>query len=103
MDDIIVMFRRLCRCIELISECQYGPCYKCATSVLKFSWVEYLAIFLEKKPILYVEKWVLQERNTPSDTEPHNLSLVLWIKLLKAVTKNVNGKHINVLKHFVHA
>jgi hypothetical protein len=33
--------------------------------VLKFSQVEYLAIFWGKKMILYIEKWVLQERNTP--------------------------------------
>jgi hypothetical protein len=31
-----------------------------------------------------------------------NLSLVLRVKLFKADTKDVNGQHTNVLKHFVY-
>ncbi len=33
---------------------------------------------------------------------PLNLSLVLWLKLFKAATKDVKGQHTNVLKHCVY-
>ncbi len=40
--------------------------------------------------------------DSTSDPELQNLSLVLWVKLFKAATKDVNGEHINVLKHFAY-
>ncbi len=40
--------------------------------------------------------------DSTSDPEPQFLSLVLWVKLCEAATKDVNGQHINVLKHFAY-
>ncbi len=38
---------------------------------------------------------------TPQVTQnPKNLSLVMWVKLFRAATEDVNGKHIYVLKHY---